>query len=338
MKVSNRLSQQRSVLISTLIFLIIAHTTNAFIDPFSIAVGSAAIGGISWGYNYYNSEKCTDYWIPMDVVPLGVELQKDLFGQHIVYDQVIRALVSHIRHLKYSRKPLIMSFHGTPGVGKNFVADKIAKALYRKGLESRFVHKFSGRLHFSEEGRAVEYSRQLRELIPQYVRDCERSLFIFDEVDSMPKGVFDTITALFDHHERIDGVDFRKSIFIFLSNHGGVELADKLYDLYRNKHLDREETNMQHYEKVLELAVFNKVGGLQHAKSIENSLIDHYVPFLPLEKRHVHQCIEAEFRRLGRRPSEEEIQSMFEIVTFEKNLFAKNGCKRLTKKAEIFAA
>lgn len=139
------------------------------------------------------------------------------------------------------------------------------------------------------------------------VKDCPKSLFIFDEVDSMSAGVFDAITSLLDYHEKIDGVDFRKSIFIFLSNHGGVEISDKLYELYR-KNLSREQTTLNNFEEVLELVVFNKEGGLQFSKPIEKSLIDHYIPFLPLEKKHIRQCIDAEFQRLNIRPSENQIQ------------------------------
>ena len=38
---------------------------------------------------------------------------------------------------------------------------------------------------------------------------CERSLFVFDEVDKIPNGVLDAVTPFLDYHEEIDGVDFR---------------------------------------------------------------------------------------------------------------------------------
>lgn len=124
----------------------------------------------------------------------------------------------------------------------------------------------------------------------------------------MPPKVFDTITSLLDHHENLQGVDYRKAIFLFLSNNGGVEIADTLHEIYRKGKLNREATSLKDFEKVLELAVYNKKGGLQYGKPIENSLIDHYIPFLPLEKRHVQQCIEAEFSRLYVRPTQEIIK------------------------------
>ena len=38
---------------------------------------------------------------------------------------------------------------------------------------------------------------------------CDRSLFIFDEVDKIPQGVLDAVKPFLDYHEEIDRVDFR---------------------------------------------------------------------------------------------------------------------------------
>lgn len=39
-------------------------------------------------------------------------------------------------------------------------------------------------------------------------------------------------------------------------------------------------------------------GGLKKSHLIDSHIIDHYIPFLPLEKKHVMQCIEAELKHL----------------------------------------
>jgi hypothetical protein len=39
----------------------------------------------------------------------------------------------------------------------------------------------------------------------------------------MPPGILDNISYLFDQHSEINGLDFRRSIFIFLTNTGGDE-------------------------------------------------------------------------------------------------------------------
>jgi len=40
------------------------------------------------------------------------------------------------------------------------------------------------------------------------------------------------------------------------------------------------------------------IGGLKKSALIDSHVIDHYIPFLPLEKVHVEQCIEAELKAL----------------------------------------
>lgn len=214
-------------------------------------------------------------------------------------EQVIQALRSHYDHIDTSRKPLVMSFHGTPGTGKNYVADFIAKSIYANGLDSKFVHRFSGKLDFPNEAEFVRYSIALRDLIKDAIKICPKSLFIFDEVDDMPPGVFDTITSLLDHHETVNKLNFRQAIFIFLSNTGGVEIAETAYNHYTNDKINREALKLYHFEQILELSAYNRDGGLKKSRPIEAGLIDHYIPFLPLEKEHVIACIKVEFERLG---------------------------------------
>jgi hypothetical protein len=55
--------------------------------------------------------------------------------------------------------------------------------------------------------------------------------------------------------------------------------------------------------------MFVPPGGFHMSETIESNLIDHYIPFLPLEEIHVKQCIRAEFRHRGEKfPHEEHIK------------------------------
>lgn len=51
----------------------------------------------------------------------------------------------------YHRKALTLSFHGTPGTGKNFVAQLIGESIFKLGTKSQYYHFFSGRNYFSHE-------------------------------------------------------------------------------------------------------------------------------------------------------------------------------------------
>lgn len=79
-----------------------------------------------------------------------------MFGQHLVQDVVLNALKAHWNNPN-SQKPLTLSFHGWAGGGKNYVTSFIIQSLYTNGEHSKYVHFFSGRIHFPLESKADEY-------------------------------------------------------------------------------------------------------------------------------------------------------------------------------------
>lgn len=130
------------------------------------------------------------------------------------------------------------------------------------------------------------------------MKACEQSLFVFDEVEKMPAGVFESITSLLDYHTHIGGVDFRKAIFIFLTNAGGEKIANALHDIMEGGTY-REKTKLQDFEFIAEVAAFNVGGGLKDASIIKSGLVDVYLPFLPLERRHIAECVRMEFIKIN---------------------------------------
>ena len=57
---------------------------------------------------------------------------------------------------------------------------------------------------------------QLQLWIRGSVTNCAHSMFIFDEMDKMHPGLIDSIKPFVDYYEKLDGVSYRKAIFIFL--------------------------------------------------------------------------------------------------------------------------
>ena len=116
--------------------------------------------------------------------------------------------------------------------------------------------------------------------------------------------------------QHIDGVDYRHNIFIFLSNTGGREITGIARDTWnsgkkrevsgsndssslrlRYKNIKSQDITLTDLEPLVADGAFNEVGGLQYSRMIEKSLVDVFVPFLPLERRHVKICIRNEFER-----------------------------------------
>ena len=101
-------------------------------------------------------ECCSPSWRPANYTKLEQLLTSNLVGQHIAQDMIVRAVRGHQRNVAPS-KPLVLSFHGWTGSGKNFVSQFIADSFYKLGMASQFVHLFIATLHFPDGRQAGSY-------------------------------------------------------------------------------------------------------------------------------------------------------------------------------------
>ena len=269
---------------------------------------------------------------------------KRLFGQHLVTDIVSKAIHHHVFN-DSPEKALVLSFHGSTGTGKNYVSDIITNHLYFMGSRSKFVVKRLSGQDYPHASEIDKYEKELKRLIKEQTSICERSLFIFDEMDKMPEGLINTLKPYLDYYPDVHGVDYRKNIFIFLSNLGAEEINNETYN-YLNSGKKRESIAKVQMEKVLQNAVSKQTGGFKGTVLIESGLIDFFVPFLPLEKEHIKQCVEESINERQknkpvnqRKPATDELKEVIaaELQYFAKfdEKFAENGCKKVMKKASL---
>lgn len=311
------------------------------IEPFSI--GAFVAAGL--GIKYYDDLKLNTYCkfeecchpklIPHDIPSLQDKLSEKLFGQHIVSEVILKAVGSHYEGIEKSRKPLVMTFHGTQGTGKNYVTTMMAEAIFKKGAESRYFHLFHGS-QYEGSDQIYKHREEVRNKIMKAIDDCPYSMFVFDEVDKMPPTIFNSITSILDHHSLVNGKDFRKAIFVFLTNYGGDEITKILYQLVNYKKIYREESKLHHYEEIMKLGVYNQEGGLQESSLIKSAVIDFYLPFLPLEKKHVVQCIKAEYENFGHIDvTNKMVEEIMKYIGFhESTEYAHAGCKTIYAKVQ----
>lgn len=59
----------------------------------------------------------------------------------------------------------MLSFQGPPGTGKNYVASKILDHMFRKGLESDYVHLFRSAIDFPIKEKKEEYQVKYDQII-----------------------------------------------------------------------------------------------------------------------------------------------------------------------------
>ncbi|XP_017757259.1 PREDICTED: torsin-1A-like [Eufriesea mexicana] len=229
--------------------------------------------------------------------------KKELYGQTIAQSVVINALRGHLTSSN-PPKALSMSFHGPPGT-------------------------------------VNDYKEELYKIIIKSLQNCERSMFIFDEVDKMPEGVLNVLVPFLDYHTKIklwrldnNFINTTKAIYIFLSNTGSIGITQRLLTLWKEGK-QRTMTKLQDFENIISVRAFNEKGGFYHSDTIDSNLIDHYVPFLPLEEVHVRECLKKAFVNRGVYPTSEMIKEALSYVTFgppPDNIYAIAGCKRLEQK------
>ena len=114
--------------------------------------------------------------------------------------------------------------------------------------------------------------------------------------------------------ESVSGIDFRRCIFVFLSNTGGREITEIAYKFWKEGKT-RESISYVDLENLIRNGAFNEKGGLHKSNVVERHLVDFYVPFLPLERIHVKQCIEFQIQK-----------AVNETLTVSNNYTNNSGC------------
>ncbi|CAD6199073.1 unnamed protein product [Caenorhabditis auriculariae] len=263
-------------------------------------------------------ECCDDF--EFDASGLDHDLSDLVFGQHLVKDVVVNAMRSHWSN-KNPKKPLVMSFHGYTGSGKNYVAEIIANNTFKSGIRSSFVNHIVATSEFPDRKLISKYQVELRERI----------------LSSAKKSV---IKPFLDYYNNVHGVDFRRCVFLFLSNRAGAAIAD--HTVRHAEHgLLREALKMEDFERVVMEHAFNEPGGLKMSELISNHLIDHFIPFLPLQREHVKKCVEAHLVSSGHRnliDDVELLQSVLNSLQYfpeHSKAFSSSGCKRVDAKTDL---
>jgi torsin-1 len=260
----------------------------------------------------------------------------------MVKNTVVNALRGHF-NLNGPKKALVLSFHGSTGVGKNFVVQFIANSLFARGVRSKFFKLFIASRDFPHNDKIDEYRETIIKTIESTVKQCHTNLFVFDETDKIPIGLIDTIKAYIDFYPEVDGIMFRKSVFIFLSNSAAKDIAHLTLNFDKQVR-DRNDFEIKLFQSEIQNSIYhNKEDnekGLWHASIIDSYLIDFYVPFLPLERDHVRNCIRAEFKNYNISNkanvnyviTDNEIEQIVDEHVYEPPGYKKystSGCKRV---------
>ncbi|XP_040260761.1 torsin-1A-like [Bufo bufo] len=309
-------------------------------EPITITVGTVSvITGIISYYGLHNylwgSSRMEG---AVNVTALQVDFDQNIFGQHLAKQVILKAVPRFLSN-ENPKKPLALSLHGWTGTGKNYISQILVHNIYSEPMRKKCVRTIVATLHFPHANRIQEYKDQLQMMVKSSVKDCERSIFIFDEIDKMHPGLIDAIKPFLDYYDHIDGVSYRKAIFIFLSNAGGEKITELALKFWRAGR-PREEIKLSDVERDVYLSAFNKKdSGYWHSSLIDKNLIDVFVPFFPMEFKHIKMCAKTELERRGFVADEETTTNIAKDMTYyppEEKVYSVKGCKTVSTKLDLF--
>ncbi|KAM8933722.1 prosalusin [Pelodytes ibericus] len=273
-----------------------------------------------------------------DLNALECDLALNVYGQHLARELVVKA-VKRFVGTKSPTKPLVLSFHGWSGTGKTFVSSLLVKHLYKDGIRSSHVHHFSPILHFQHAHNLPQYKEDLKQWIQGNLTACGRSIFLFEEMDKMHPGIIDVIAPFLGPSWVVYGTNYKKAIFIFISNAGGDDINRVALDFWRDRK-DREDIQLSDLESAISKAVVsNPEHGFWQSQIITQSLIDVIVPFLPLRQTHVRQCVRNELEQQGQDYEEELVRSVTESLVYfpeDEKVFSATGCKTVASRVNYY--
>ncbi|XP_061752425.1 prosalusin isoform X4 [Nerophis ophidion] len=168
------------------------------------------------------SDNCDCDFRPNVKAELEWDLYKNVYGQHLAQDIISEEVVRFLQN-KSPEKPLVLSFHGSSGTGKTLVSSMLGSHLYGSAMSSPYVHRFIPALHFPSAGQVDQYRVQLKNWVQGNLTACARSVFIFDEMERMPRGLVDVLEPFLGPSHVVFGTNYRKALYVFIRRGRGQQ-------------------------------------------------------------------------------------------------------------------
>lgn len=263
------------------------------------------------------------------------EMASKVFGQHIAIHIIPLSLESYLGLNKDKnnfqvkscfQSPLVFSFHGWTGVGKNFVSDIITSLFPVKTVTKILIP-----YHFPHVDLDNKYQIQVKDWILTNVSSNRVNFIILDEVDKATPGVVQGIENAFKILSSSPCPS--PTVFLLLSNTLGSAINKKLFEAML-KGQDRESLVSENFSDL-----FDNCEDFWYQKLSSTDVVSVSVPFLPLEKHHIVLCIRRELvvKKLSTKP--EIVARVLEELSFTElasgQKYSQTGCKRVSEKVDL---
>lgn len=166
---------------------------------------------------------------------LSDNLRSVVIGQDSAIEDITRAVKRQRIGLQNPDKPIVMLFVGTTGVGKSFLAKRLAYEMF--GDEKKIV-----RLDMSEYADKTSVNKMYGSspgyvgydeggVLTEAIKKNNRCVLLLDEIEKAHEDVFNVLLQVFDEGRLTDNkgtlVDFKNVIIIMTSNVGARDVSEK---------------------------------------------------------------------------------------------------------------
>lgn len=122
---------------------------------------------------------------------------------------------------------------------------------------------------------------------------------------------------------------------------GSDKIVEKTFDFY-TQGKPREQIDLHDFESLLKNQAYNDESTMKYSSLITSHLINHYIPFLPMERAHVEKCIRAYFieASISGRLYDSVRDYVFKSLEWwptDLQLYSNSGCKQVANKIDIAA-
>jgi hypothetical protein len=215
-------------------------------------------------------------------------------GQDLALRQLADAVCDHLAAARPPR-PLVLSLHGPPGVGKSLTHALAARALFARdpaapglrcpGPDCAGYRVLQG-LDYGAEARAAQHAA-LRGALAAHAAAAPQALIVIEEYDKLDchmRGFFRTLLA----GDAAGNASLSQAIVLLESNTGYTELHAMLEAAG-----GRERIAPEAAQRALKDLVFERwlaQGCEERADTLKMvGLVDFFLPFFPLEESHVRR-------------------------------------------------
>ncbi|KAL8560736.1 hypothetical protein ACOMHN_046419 [Nucella lapillus] len=294
----------------------------------------AIVGCLSLHFHHNLEQRQT--FASVNTQLLRQEITSKLYGQHIAAGMVLENMERYLATLLEKTRtedeetcvipPLVLSFHGCSGVGKTFLSNLIPHAFPAKNAVNLVIP-----YHLPPHLENL-YESEARDSILSSIRDYSINFFLLDDMEKAKPGILQGIHSAITKLGK-DNPCRSPVVIIFVSNTFEEGIDKRVFQAMMDGK-DREDLSVSHFSSLFEAG-----GDDDSWYQVLRSDITATVPFLPLEKQHIIQCIYQDLvaKRLPTYSSL--VDRALKELGFDRlptgQEFSPSGCKRVSDKVTL---